>query len=150
MAIETQGTKFYWSSSTAVSTSASAVVGKIISFSGPGGEAPDIDVTHLLSTAKEYIVGLRDEGDLSFSVIYEVTDVGHIALQTDRGARTKKKAAIDFSTVSLPTATAANGSRKTFDAYCKGFTLGGAVDDKWQADVTLRITGSIDDTVQAS
>ena len=69
MAFEAQGTEFFWSTNTTVaSTSTSCMIGEITDFSGPGGQAAVIDVTNLNSTAKEKLVGLRDEGQLSLSL----------------------------------------------------------------------------------
>ena len=120
MAMESQGCKFFWSTSTAQSTAQE--IGEVTNFNGPGGAAAVIDITHLQSTAKEKLIGLRDEGQLSMSVNYNATDAGQVALIADRSARTKRKALIKFT----DTATSA----AVFDAYCLQFQVQGVVDDK--------------------
>ena len=100
MAIEAQGTKLFWSTSTAASTSASALIGEVTDFTGPGGQAGVIDITHLGSTAKEKLIGLRDEGQLSMTLNFSATNVEQVALRTDRAARTKKRVTMKFSDTS--------------------------------------------------
>lgn len=148
MAIETQGTKVYWSTSTAVSTSTSALVGSVQDFSGPGGEAAEIDVTSFDSTAKEFIIGLRDEGTFSINILRDVTNTAQNSLITDRAARNKRVLCIDFSTNSVTSSSI--GSRLTMDAYCKGFTVSGGADDAVKAAVTFRITGAVNSTKQTT
>ena len=43
---------------------------EIKTFTGPGGSAAVIDVTDLSSTGKEKRMGLKDEGQLSFDLMY--------------------------------------------------------------------------------
>jgi hypothetical protein len=139
MAFEAQGTEFYWSGTTAASTNASVLVGEVTDFSGPGGQASIIDVTHLNSTAKEKLVGLRDEGQVSMSLNLSFSDAGQVSLRADRAARTRKKCVIKFN----DSATDAARTKATFDAYCMGFTITGAVDNKVSANAVLEITGGV-------
>jgi len=135
MAIEAQGTKLFWSTSTAASTSASALIGQVTDFTGPGGQAGVIDITHLESTAKEKMIGLRDEGQLSMSLNFQATNVGQVALRTDRAARTKKKVTMKFSDTSTSIAV--------FKGYCLSFSISGAVDNKVTANAVIEITGAV-------
>lgn len=133
MAYNAQGTKFFWSTSTAYSTA--QAVGEVTDFSGPGGQAADVDITTLNSTAKEFFIGLRDEGEITMSLNFNATDAGQAALIADRANRTKRKAAIKFTDTATHVAV--------FDAYCKGFSISGAVDDKVSAQAVLRISGAV-------
>jgi len=133
MAIESQGAVVYWSTSTALSTA--QTVGGVMGFNGPSGSANIIDITTLQSTAKEKQMGLPDEGQISFDVLYLSTDTGQIALIADRKARTKRNCAIRFTDSSTTLVHA--------DAYCTGFSVTGAVDDVIKASVTLEITGPL-------
>ena len=85
MAIEAQGSKLFWSASTAASTAVQ--VGGFMGFNGPSGSAAVIDITTLGSTAKEKLMGLPDEGQLSGDLLYLSTDAGQIALIADRASR---------------------------------------------------------------
>ena len=133
MAISSQGIKFFWSTSTAVSTAQS--IGEVNDFTGPGGAAAVIDITHLQSTAKEKLMGLRDEGQLTLNINYNATDTGQVALKADRASRSKRSAALKFA----DSAT----SFISFDAYCLNFSISGAVDQKVAAAVTLEIDGPV-------
>jgi len=125
--VETQGTKFFWSTSTALST-AQAILG-VKTMSGFGGSSPIIDVSDVNSTAREKRIGLRDAGELTLGGNYNpdsTVAVGIRALETDAGTRTKRKFAIKFST------NDANGMGMKADAYCGGVTLDMAEDDVWR------------------
>ena len=133
MAIESQGTIVFWSTSTGLSTAQS--IGGVMGFNGPSGSANVIDITTLQSTAKEKQMGLPDEGQLSFDTIYLSTDVGQIALRNDRASRTKRKVALQLTDSSTQLVHA--------DAYCTGFSVTGAVDDVLKASYTLELTGAL-------
>jgi len=136
MAIESQGTKLFWSSSTAASTSAdTALIGEVTDFTGPGGQAAVIDVTNLLSTAKEKLIGLRDEGQLSMTLNFSATDKAQENLRVDRAARTKKRVTMKF--VDTNTAIA------IFKGYCLSYSISGAVDNKITANAVIEITGAV-------
>lgn len=139
MAFESQGTEFYWSSSTAASTGAGNLVGEVTDFSGPGGQASVIDVTNLGSTAKEKLVGLRDEGQVSMTLNLSFSDAGQTALRADRASRTKRKCVIKFN----DSATDAARTKAIFDGYCMGFSITGAVDNKVSANAVIEITGAV-------
>lgn len=137
-AIGTQGTELYWSTSTAYSTASSNLVGQVTNISGPGGEAAEIDVSHLKSTAKEYLMGLPDEGNVTFSCLYDTTDVSHKALQADRLTRTVRGCVIKLATTALEVIK--------FQAYCRGFAYDLATENAVRANVTLRVTGQVSQT----
>ena len=127
-AIETQGVVFKWNTNT---------VGEIVSFTGPGGSASIIDITHLGSTRREKMMGIPDEGQFSFDVNLVPADTGQVALRADRASRTKRECILELTDDSVDPTTL------TFDAYCLNFSIQGAVDDKVQASVTLEITGEV-------
>jgi len=135
MAYSAQGTLFFWCTSTAKSTSTSGLVGEVIDFSGPGGQANVIDVTHLNSTAKEKLMGIRDEGQLTLTLNHAPADPGHLLLQADRAARTKKACVIKFSDPASYLAM--------FDGYCLGYSISGGVDDKVTANVVIEIADAV-------
>jgi len=135
MAIEAQGTKLFWSTATAASTSSSALIGEVTDFTGPGGSAGVIDITNLQSTAKEKLIGLRDEGQLSMTLNFSATDVAQMNLRTDRAARTKKRVTMKF--VDTNTCIA------VFKGYCLSYSISGAVDNKITANAVVEITGAV-------
>jgi len=136
MAIESQGITFFWSSNgTTRSTAAGSIIGEITDFSGPGGQAAVIDITSLESTAKEKLIGLRDEGQLSISLNCNTTQAGQALLIADRAARTKKRWVIKFGD---ETSNEAVG-----EGYCLGYSISGAVDNKVSANAVIEIDGPV-------
>ena len=133
MSIESQGVKLFWSASTSYSTAQQ--VGEVRSFNGPTGSANVIDITHLGSTAKEKLIGLRDEGQLSMDVNLNTSDAAQTALRADRASRALRKAAIKL--------TDASTSTLVFDAYCSGFSITGQVDQQIMANVVLEIAAAV-------
>jgi len=139
--VEAQGTTFFWSTaaaSTTLSTVAMAIVHNVVAINGPSGSAGKIDVSNLGSTAKQFLVGIRDEGDISLDVIYDpstATNGGQKHMFDDRGTRTKR-------TWGFKLADASSNFVKGV-GYCTGFALTGAVDDSVKATITIAITGAV-------
>ena len=109
---------------------------EIISFNGPGGAGQVIDVTDLDSTAMEKIMGLPDEGQLTFEINYLPDNTYHALLRTNRGAQTLTNFQLVFTDNSPVTTW-------SMAAYITGFTVTGGVNAPIRASVTLEITGSI-------
>lgn len=110
-------------------------IGEINTFNGPGGAGAVIDVTDLDSAAMEKIMGLPDEGQLSFDINYLPDDAQHAALRTARADQTLTSFRLTF--------TDTGGTTWTFDAYVLNFTVTGGVNAPVKAAVTLEITGAI-------
>lgn len=113
-------------------------IGEIISFTGPGGAAQVIDVTDLDSEAKEKLMGLRDEGQVSFTINFVPGNTQHAALRTARADRTLTTFQIVFADDADTT--------WTFTAYVTGFSIAGGVDNVLSGNVTLEITGAIEES----
>lgn len=116
-------------------------VGEIVDFNGPGGAAGVIDITHLRSTAKEKLMGIPDEGQISLSLNYNPTDAGQLGLQSDRRARYKNLYDILFTDCTV--SASAMPSRGAFWGYCLQFSEQGAVDAKVQANAVIEITDMV-------
>jgi len=130
--VETQDTRFFWSTSTALST-AQEILG-VKTMSGFGGSSPVIDVSDCKSTAREKRIGLRDAGELTLGINYNPSSAvspGLLAMEADAATRSKRKFAIKFST------NDANGLGKKVDAYCGGVTLEMPEDDVWKGSVQV-------------
>jgi hypothetical protein len=108
-------------------------IAEVKTYSGLDGAASEIDVTHLGSTAKEFRLGLVDEGGFSFEMNRVAADSGQVALLTSRNAGTVKSYKL-----TLPNAEVA-----TFDALAKTFPVAGAVDGVVSHSIGLRITGAV-------
>lgn len=108
----------------------------LLTFKGFDGQAAELDATDLDSTAKEYLIGLQDWGNLQFDLNRDYTDPGQQALDAS-----KRIASAEQYKLTLP-----NGRTRTFVAYCKSSPLEGGVDKLVQAtSVTLRISGDVTD-----
>jgi hypothetical protein len=108
-------------------------IAEVKSFSGLDGSASEIDVTHLGSTAKEYRLGLVDEGGFTFEMNRVAADPGQAALLTSRNAGTLKTYKL-----TLPNAEVA-----TFTAFAKTFPVAGGVDGVVSHSIGLRISGAV-------
>lgn len=148
---ESQGTKLFWVPSTSFSTFTTVtdtgstmsanLIGQVVAFNGPSGSAAKIDITDLASTGKEYLMGIRDEGDISLDVLYDPSDTAQTAMFTDRGTRAQRGWIIKLST---------NNERLGGLGYCTGFSVTGSVDDAVKATLGIAITGAIKQTTGTS
>lgn len=135
-AIKSQGTAVYISSNDADSTaygSASFVqVGEVSDVGEPSGEAADIDVTHLGSTSKEYLIGLPDEGNMTTSGNFVPSDTGQQELLAAKAAQNRRWLKVVFS----------NGTVRYAKALVKKYAPSAAVDGKVPFSASFRISGS--------
>lgn len=85
--LKTQGTVIYMLD-TSGSPERVLRIANVTTIDSLGGAASDIDVTNLDSTAKEYLVGLQDNGTASFGLNLDPTDDSHqTILENAGGAR---------------------------------------------------------------
>lgn len=112
-------------------------IGQVTSISGPDGSASEIDVTSLSSQAKEYILGLPDEGSVTLSTIVDhaTTANQHSALWSARSSQSLRTFQIRLSDSPQTTLT--------FAAFVSGFSHSLGVDDAVKADISLRISGAV-------
>lgn len=108
-------------------------IGDVQTISGPGGDATEIDVTHLQSTAKEYLVGLKDEGEVTIAGSFVETNTGQRELRTARDAQEKRDFRITLS----------DNVKLDFQAFVRSFTLDIQPDDKVSFSATLRLSGAV-------
>lgn len=115
-------------------------IGSVISFSGPSGSAGVIDVTTMDSTAKEKMIGLQDEGQVSMECLLSssATDM-HSKLRDDRANRRKGIFAIQMTDGSTPDGYP---TKVDFDAYVTGFALSGGVDNVVKASISMELTSA--------
>lgn len=112
-----------------------AAIPEVKTIDGPSGQAPEIDVTDLTSTAREFVLGLEDEGEITLEVNYIPKNVRHAALRADKNSGTARNYRITF--------TDSPATTWTFSAIVKGLTISNAVDSTTTASIALRLTGSI-------
>lgn len=132
--LDTTNFSTYTSGGTA--TPSQVTVGNLTSVPMPGGQKAELDATNLSSTSKEFLAGLRDNGQATVSFHVDQDDAGQMVLRSSFAA--SGNSASPF-TVTLP-----NGKTRTFNAFCMNYgepTLG--VDGIFTGSATLRITGDI-------
>jgi len=113
---------------------ADVVIGKVKSFSGFDGEASEVDITNLSSTAKEFRLGLQDFGSFSMDIQVDYSDAGQ---DVCRAAQTSG----DTKTILL---TFEDASTAQFSALVKNATsLSGAVDGVVDGSISIKITGTV-------
>lgn len=114
----------------------SVAVGGVVSISGiASGSSTEIPVTTLASTAKEFKMGLRDNGSFTMEVIRNQDDLGQVELFDAQSSQTGATMVI-----TLPTSTA---NVLTFTAYVQSFSTDIGADDVVRGTVTMRISGDI-------
>lgn len=110
-------------------------IGRVVSISGIGsGSSTEIDVTDLSSSGKEFLVGLKDEGEVSITMNLDTSDTYQDQLKTDWEQR-------NLRNFELALTDAAN-TVISFSAYVKTYGIEIGVDDKVPLNVALRITGA--------
>lgn len=108
------------------------LINNLSTFSGLDGEASEIDVTNLSSTAKEFRIGLKDFGGFNVEYHVDYDDVGQNAL---RGAGN----AVKEIQVTLP-----NAKTLTFDALIKNAdSVSGGIDAVLTGSCSMKVTGDV-------
>ena len=126
-AITGNGTVFKW---------AGAAIGQVQSITGPSVSTATIDVTDISGTAKTFIAGMVDGGEISLEVSYDPdTDDGenHTALTTDMLAGTEQAWLIEWSDLSTVGA----------QGLVTSFSPSANIDDKVTASFTIKVTGAV-------
>jgi len=134
VALKSEGVCLYISSDTG-SPATRALIGEVVDFTGPGGQAAIIDVTHLKSTAKEKLVGLPDEGQISLNLNLDPSDTGQREAWEARAAQELRTFELELTDVAATVLV--------FTGFVLEFSLSAGVDDKISASITIEITGSV-------
>lgn len=113
------------------------------SFSGIYGSAPTVqDVTDFDSTAKEKLLGMTDEGQISLGFLFIPADSGQVELISARAAKELRSFTIALS-------DKVGSKTYTFNAFVLTASPEGAVDTVMEMAVTLEISGAITEGVVA-
>lgn len=109
-----------------------AKVGEVTNIGAPSGEAAEIEVTHLESEAKEYLLGLPDEGNIELAMNAIAGDAGHDELIAAKDDQSRRWLKITWS----------NGNIWYIKALCKKYTWSAGVDAKIEAAASFRTSGA--------
>jgi hypothetical protein len=107
----------------------------VVSISGPDATKAEIDVTDLLSTAKEFKGGLADFGRLTVELNYIPGNSVHTAMRND------------FINASSPVRNwqilFVNGRQWNFAGYVGGFPGNTQADNVQKGTLTIRLSGPV-------
>ena len=133
-AIVTQGTKLYRGHTvTEGNTVVWDRVRGVSSFSGPNTSKTKIDVTSFDSSRKEYIYGIPDEGDISFTMFFYPADSIHKAIiKEDVPASYNRPWRMELS----------DGTIYEFEGNLSSAPLTGNMDAAVTLNMTLSVSGS--------
>src|SRR5262249_16239737 len=99
-----------------------------------GGERSEISVSNLDSTAKEFLLGLKDNGNLEITLSHVASDPGQSALRS----------ALSLSTPSPFKLTFSDNTYLRFAGLVKSNSLSGGVDAKVDTSFSIRLSGDIE------
>lgn len=104
---------------------------------GPTGSRELIDVTALDSTGREYLVGIPDYGDITFTLFYAPSNTQHAALFT--AFQLAGQTATNFTI----TFTDSPATVYTFAALVQGFPHNFSTNAAVEVNLSLKLTGAI-------
>lgn len=100
----------------------------------PPNETTDIiDVSHMMSTDREFIMGLTDPGECSFEMNFVPGSASEALLLAAKAARAAKNFRIVFP----------NLATWTFGGLLTGYEPAMPNDDKMTCTVTIKVTGAV-------
>lgn len=109
-------------------------VEEIQSIGATGASSPEINVTHLRSTGKEFLLGLPDYGTLpmqgNFLGVGSAGQDEMLAAFDDRAERNFRVTLIDSTVM-------------TFGGRVSAYGPGAQADSKWDLNVSIRVTGKV-------
>ena len=111
---------------------------EIKSIAGPGGASTTLDTTTLSSTAKEFVPGLKDNGEVSLGLNFVPGDTGQQQMIDDQENLEMAIYKITYSD-KRPT----GGTTATFNGYVTNFSPSIGVDALSTADVSIRVSGGV-------
>ena len=104
-----------------------------------GGDAGEIDCTDLASTAKEFLMGLPDNGECPVTLAFDPATAAHVAFFTRHTTQELTYYKVILADVGV--------MEWKFRAYVKGFKITGMTPDNLiEAVATLRLSGAITGT----
>lgn len=117
---------------------ATTAIGGISSLSGPNLTAAAIDVTDLDSTAKAFLAGVVDGGEVTMELHLSPDNATHAQMLTDIKAGTISTWHVEW--------TDSGDTIYSFSAFVTQFGVGGVVDGALTGSVTLKVTGTVTET----
>ena len=109
----------------------------ISNLSGPSASTDQLDVTTLDGSARVFIAGLLEPGEVTFTAFYDPADPVQKRIEDDFTAGTAVDYKITFGSSAAGTETV------TFSAIPTTYSLSASADSAVTLDVTLKISGTV-------
>lgn len=110
-------------------------VGEVKTFTAFDGSATEIDITHLQSTAKEFLMGLQDNGNFNMDLNYLPADAGQVLVRAAKASRAIQDWKLTFS----------DNTTATFQGFVTTAPRTGGVDAVVDTSFVIRISGDVTD-----
>ncbi len=113
------------------------VVGSVSTISSPNPVKSEVDVTDFASTAAQFLMGLADYGEISFSGDFNYADAGQLVIMGDAydTSSAARSFVLEFTTQAM---------KFTFNAWVRSFVVNASgASDAYRFDCALRITGAV-------
>jgi len=118
-----------------------AIVGGVVGIAAPQGVLAEVDVTTLESTAREYIAGLAEQGEVSFTLVLVKGASGNLfEVGQQRMAALNGTSTVQLFQLELP--ASAGGRIYTTPGFVKQFQVKANTGERMEADVVIRWTGA--------
>ena len=105
---------------------------------GPTGTKSQVDVTAISDNAFQYIAGLPDFGDVSYTIHWDHANATHLKLFNAYKATDTANSTVTHKIVT------AGGENVAFDAVVTGFSMSFAgANESAKVDVTVKVTGAV-------
>lgn len=120
---------------------AMTTIGSITGFQGPGAQTAIIDVTHLGSDAKEKLVSMQDEGQVTINILSDPATAIEVAMRKFRIERTPRY--YDIKLTDQTTVTGAQPTGVFFKGYIASQTYTAASEDALKMDMTIEVSSAV-------
>jgi Lambda phage tail tube protein, TTP len=108
-------------------------VANVKSYSGFDGSKSEVDTTHMLSAAKEFVPGLEDFGQFSLECDDDPADAGQIALKTNKSSNVNTYFRLVLASAKV----------RAWRGFVKKMSQTAGVDQIYKNSVDIRITGPV-------
>lgn len=120
-------------------------IGLITGWNGPSRTISVVDLTNLLSTAREKLPLTHDSGQVSIDLLWQVTAADstylHYQLREDMQARTLRR--FDVLLTDEKTSAATQPSAYFFKGYVTGYNVNAAVDNVMKGSLTIDLSSMV-------
>ena len=122
-------------------TDAYYTIGAVRDISGPSMTTTAVDVSTRAAKARAFMPSMRDNGEMTFDILYDPDNAYHAAAVTGGLVKLQQDGTVGSWQLLFPTATTIEYAR--FNAFVTGFAVKASLDDALTADLTIKIAGEV-------